>query len=61
MDSPMCGLADNLMMIHALDLHGGPLTPRQTPADIWHDLTAFETCLRMAAERFASAPTHASD
>jgi nucleoside 2-deoxyribosyltransferase len=56
------GLADNLMMIHALDLHGGALvTPRQTPADIWHDLTAFETCVRMAAERFASAPTRASD
>jgi nucleoside 2-deoxyribosyltransferase len=56
------GLADNLMMIHALDLHGGALvTPRQTPADIWHDLTAFETCVRMAAERFASTPTRASD
>jgi nucleoside 2-deoxyribosyltransferase len=54
------GLADNLMMIHALDLHGGALvTPRQTPADIWHDLAAFETCVRMAAERFAS--TRASD
>ena len=27
------------MMIHALDLHGCALvTPRQTPADIWHDL-----------------------
>jgi nucleoside 2-deoxyribosyltransferase len=56
------GLADNLMMIHALDLHGGALVaPRQTPADIWHDLTAFETCVRMAAERFASTPTRASD
>src|SRR6204780_745890 len=38
------GLADNLMMIHALDLHGWALvTPLQAPADIWHDLTAFET------------------
>ena len=56
------GLADNLMMIHALDLHGCALvTPRQAPADIWHDLTAFETCVRMAAERFASAPTSVSD
>ena len=56
------GLADNLMMIHALDLHGCTLvTPRQMPDDVWHDLTAFETCLRMAAERFASAPTPASD
>jgi nucleoside 2-deoxyribosyltransferase len=46
------GLNDNLMMIHALDLHGCPLVaPRQAPADIWHDLTAFEACVRLAAER----------
>ena len=50
------GLIDNLMMIHALDLHGCALvTPRQAPADIWHDLAAFETCVRMAAERLAAA------
>jgi nucleoside 2-deoxyribosyltransferase len=56
------GLADNLMMIHALDLHGGTLvTPRQTPDDIWHDLTAFETCVRAAARRFAYAPAPALD
>jgi nucleoside 2-deoxyribosyltransferase len=56
------GLADNLMMIHALDLHGCTLvTPRQMPDDVWHDLTAFETCLRMAAKRLAAAPTPASD
>ena len=56
------GLADNLMMIHALDLHGGALvTPRQTPDDIWHDLTAFETCVRTAAERLGSVPAPASD
>jgi nucleoside 2-deoxyribosyltransferase len=49
-------LADNLMMIHALDLHGCALvTPRQPPADIWRDLTAFETCVRLAAERLAVA------
>jgi nucleoside 2-deoxyribosyltransferase len=49
------GLSDNLMMIHALDLHGCRLvTPRETPEDIWHDLTAFEACVRMAAERIAS-------
>ena len=43
-------LADNLMMIHALDLHGARLvTPRQTPADIWHDLTSFEACVVLAA------------
>lgn len=46
------GLADNLMMIHALDLHGCPLvTPAQPSADPWHDLAAFEACVRMAAAR----------
>jgi nucleoside 2-deoxyribosyltransferase len=45
-------LADNLMMIHALDLHGCPLVvPKQAPSDLWHDLTAFEACVRLAAER----------
>jgi nucleoside 2-deoxyribosyltransferase len=54
------GLSDNLMMIHALDLHGCTLvTPRERPADIWHDLTAFEACLHLAAERFASPRTRA--
>jgi nucleoside 2-deoxyribosyltransferase len=55
------GLTDNLMMIHALDLHGCALvTPRHAPADIWHDLGAFETCVRMAAERLASMRARAS-
>lgn len=46
------GLADNLMMIHALELHGCPLvTPAEQPIDVWHDLAAFETCVRMAAAR----------
>jgi nucleoside 2-deoxyribosyltransferase len=55
------GLTDNLMMIHALDLHGCALvTPQLAPADIWHDLTAFETCLRMAAERLATPRAQAS-
>jgi nucleoside 2-deoxyribosyltransferase len=55
------GLSDNLMMIHALDLHGCALvTPSQVPADIWHDLTAFETCVRMAAGRLAPADARAS-
>ena len=46
------GLPDNLMMIHALDLHGCPLvTPRRAPADPWHDLTSFEACVRLAADR----------
>ena len=46
------GLTDNLMMIHALDLHGCALVmPPHAPADMWHDLTAFETCVLLAAER----------
>ena len=55
------GLGDNLMMIHALDLHGGALvTPGEAPADIWHDLTAFETCVRMAAAGLTAARPQAS-
>jgi nucleoside 2-deoxyribosyltransferase len=51
------GLADNLMMVHALDLHGCALvTPRQMPADIWRDLGAFEACVRLAVQRLASPP-----
>ena len=50
------GLGDNLMIIHALELHGCALVaPRQAPVDVWHDLTAFELCVRMAAERLGSA------
>jgi nucleoside 2-deoxyribosyltransferase len=49
-------LSDNLMMMHALDLHGAPLVlPRAKPNHIWHDLTAFELCVAMAAKRFVSA------
>jgi len=49
------GLPDNLMLIHALDLHGCPLVvPTQAPGDLWHDLTAFEACVRLAAERSRS-------
>ena len=44
------GHHDNLMMIHALELHGAPLVvPQEKPADMWHDLTAFEVCVGMAA------------
>jgi nucleoside 2-deoxyribosyltransferase len=44
------GLADNLMMIHALDLYGAPLViPREAPQDLWQDLTSFEACLKRAA------------
>jgi nucleoside 2-deoxyribosyltransferase len=46
------GLVDNLMMIHALELHGCPLvTPAEMPVDVWHDLATFEVCVRMAASR----------
>jgi nucleoside 2-deoxyribosyltransferase len=49
------GLADNLMMVHALDLFGhAMITPQQTPIDIWHDLTAFEACVRIVAARMNS-------
>ena len=55
------GLSDNLMMIHALGLHGCALvTPRQAPADLWHDLIAFESCVRLAAGRLGAAPVQAS-
>jgi nucleoside 2-deoxyribosyltransferase len=44
------GLPDNLMMIHALELHGAPLVmPRETPVDLWYDLASFEACVQMAA------------
>ncbi|CAL76011.1 putative Nucleoside 2-deoxyribosyltransferase [Bradyrhizobium sp. ORS 278] len=49
------GLPDNLMMIHALELHGASLVlPRERPADVWHDLAAFEECVRLAAERLGA-------
>jgi nucleoside 2-deoxyribosyltransferase len=52
------GHNDNLMMIHGLDLHGAPLVlPRERPADIWHDLTAFEVCVGMAARHASARPT----
>jgi nucleoside 2-deoxyribosyltransferase len=55
------GLGDNLMIIHALELHGCALVaPRQAPADLWHDLTAFEVCVRMAAERLGSSQSRVS-
>lgn len=44
------GLADNLMMIHALDLYGASMiVPREAPEDLWQDLTSFEACLKLAA------------
>ncbi|WP_065753763.1 nucleoside 2-deoxyribosyltransferase [Bradyrhizobium paxllaeri] len=51
------GLPDNLMMIHTLDLHGARLvTPRELPQDIWHDLTSFEACVALAADRATGKP-----
>ncbi len=51
------GLADNLMMIHALDLYGAALvTPTTRPDDIWRDLTAFEACVRLVCMH-ASSPS----
>ncbi|MDB5602091.1 MAG: nucleoside 2-deoxyribosyltransferase [Xanthobacteraceae bacterium] len=45
-------LADNLMIVHALDLYGHALiVPEQPPDDVWHDLTVFEACVRIVAER----------
>lgn len=39
------GLADNLMIVHALDAFGLPvLTPVREPDDIWRDLTLFTQC-----------------
>ena len=50
------GHNDNLMIIHALDFHGAALVlPREPPASIWHDLTAFEVCAGMASARLTSA------
>jgi nucleoside 2-deoxyribosyltransferase len=49
------GLPDNLMMIHALDLHGARLVmPRQRSIDIWRDLASFEACVALAADRAAT-------
>jgi hypothetical protein len=46
------GHPDNLMMIHALELHGGALVmPQTAPADIWRDLASFEACVRVAARQ----------
>jgi nucleoside 2-deoxyribosyltransferase len=46
------GLSDNLMMMHGLDCRGCALVrPQQRVDDVWRDLTAFETCVRLAAER----------
>jgi hypothetical protein len=45
-------LADNLMIVHALQTSGHPIeTPEIAPADIWRDLALFEKCVRWIAGR----------
>lgn len=47
-------LADNLMIVHALDLSGYPLiTVDAIPADLWHDLSAFEKCVQLVSQHGA--------
>lgn len=44
------GLADNLMIVHALEASGHPiLMPDVEPDDIWRDLTLFEKCAEWIA------------
>ncbi len=55
------GLADNLMIVHALDCHGCALvvpdrTPSDSPFDLWGDLAAFEACVRLATARGSRMP-----
>ncbi len=46
------GLVDNLMIVHALDLHGCSIViPDATPADPWRDLATFEACLQLLRSR----------
>jgi nucleoside 2-deoxyribosyltransferase len=46
------GLADNLMIVHALDTSGCPLfAPAAEPADLWRDLTLFTKCAEWIAGR----------
>jgi nucleoside 2-deoxyribosyltransferase len=46
------GLADNLMIVHALDTFGHPImVPDSEPKDIWRDLTLFEKCAAWIAGR----------
>jgi hypothetical protein len=48
-------LADNLMIVHALDQFGlAMVLPKQPLSDLARDLSAFEQCVRLIAERKAS-------
>ncbi len=45
------GLADNLMIVHALDMFGIPLIlPRSPVSDPFRDLEGFEACVRLLTE-----------
>ncbi|MBS0531960.1 MAG: nucleoside 2-deoxyribosyltransferase [Proteobacteria bacterium] len=50
-------LADNLMMVHALDLRSPLVTPPSQPDDVWHDLATFETCVRLVSEQLPGRRT----
>jgi len=51
-------LADNLMIVHALDACGHSiLTPETAPADRWRDFALFEKCARWVAARSIRAST----
>jgi nucleoside 2-deoxyribosyltransferase len=51
------GLSDNLMIIHGLEMSGHSLvTPDRPVADPLRDLTAFEVCVRIAAEYLSRYP-----
>jgi hypothetical protein len=44
------GLADNLMIVHALDTFGHPMmVPEAEPEDVWRDLALFEKCVEWIA------------
>jgi nucleoside 2-deoxyribosyltransferase len=52
------GLADNLMIVHALDSFGHPLlVPHVAPANRWRDLALFEKCVQWIAGLSIGAPT----
>jgi nucleoside 2-deoxyribosyltransferase len=46
------GLADNLMIVQALEVFGHSiLAPGTEPADVWRDLTLFEKCAELIASQ----------
>ena len=50
---------DNLMIAEALIACGANVVlPETEPADVWHDMRAFEQTLRVIAERAAASPSY---